>query len=172
MQPRETPEPKPQLQAHPHPTPALNHNSSIQVTSVTSSQSRSATQGASSAAVLGMQTWAAGGLTAAPSTPQDTRVSAPAGGTWVCAKGGGRSSPNQAARCSPDRVYLGFRVLAEGSHQSTVVSEDTQQRARRQSSQFRGCPAPPRSWKSVSLPSECTRVSLAHQEASGPEAQG
>lgn len=170
----------PQLQAHPHPTPALNRNSSIQVTSVTSSQSRSATQGGflcGSAGDADPGCWGAhggprGARQVAPSTPQDTQVSAPAGGTWVCAKGGGRSSPNQVAGCSPDRVYLGFRVLVEGSHRSTGVSEDTQQRARRQSAQFRGCPAPPRSWKSVSLPSERTRVSLAHQEASGPEAQG
>ena len=41
----EAPAPKPQLQVHPHPTPALNRDSSVQVTSMTSSQSRSATQG-------------------------------------------------------------------------------------------------------------------------------
>lgn len=35
-------------------------------------------------------------------------------GKWVCAKGGDRSSSSQADGCSPDCIYLGFRVLAGG----------------------------------------------------------
>lgn len=93
-------------------------------------------------------------------------------GKWVCAKGGGRSSSSQADGWSPDRVYLGFRVLAGGEPSAHRCVQGHTAETRGQSAQVRGCPAPPCSWKAVSPPSECARVSPAHQEASGPETQG
>lgn len=79
----------------------------------------------------------------------------------------------QPSRQVLTRLHLpGFQSLGGRGAVGAPVCPRTHSRDRGQSAQVRGCPAPPCSWKAVSWPSECTRVSPAYQEASGPETQG
>lgn len=130
-----------------HPTPALNRDSSVQVTSMTSSQSRSATQGGflcSSAGDADPSSWGAHGgprgarvtcpaWQAALSTPHD---SAPAGGTSPVAgvasgfvPGRGQVLPQPSGRHSPDWRLPGFQSLGARGAVGAPVCLRTQQRA-------------------------------------------
>lgn len=134
--------PKPQLQVHPHPTPALDRDSSVQVTSMTSSQSRSATRGLPLQQCWGRRPGGGsrqpqGGtcdppcLAGGPVNP--ARHSAPAGGTSPVAGVASGFAPREEAGPPPTKRTVLTRPAftwvsesrCEGSRQSTGVSEDT-----------------------------------------------
>lgn len=182
--------PKPQLQVHPHPTPALDRDSSIQVTSMTSSQSRSATHGGflcSSAGDADPSSWGAHGgprgarvthpaWQAALSTPHDTQsqlVAPPPSQEWQVGLRRGRRQvlPQPSGRCSPDRRLPGFQSLGARGAVGAPVCLRTQQRAGRQSAEFGVPSTTPLLEGSLRTVRVHTRLP-AHQEASGPETQG
>lgn len=179
--------PKPQLQVHPHPTPALDRDSSVQVTSMTSSQSRSATHGGFLCSSAGDADpgGAYGGprgarvtrpaWQAALSTPHDTQpqlVAPPPSQEWQVGLRRGRRQvlPQPSGRCSPDRRLPGFQSLGARGAVRAPVCLRTQQRAGRQSAEFGVPSTTPLLEGSLRTVRVHTRLP-AHQEASGPETQ-